>query len=547
MGRRYGLAVLGAAALAMVLVGCGGKDDSASGGSASGVSGDGGASGSGGDKSLTLAWVYDIETLDPARAYILPSWKTDKLIFRALLGYEMNSLELTGNAAERWEVSEDGTEYTFYLVPDQKFSDGTPCTAEDFRYAWMRVLDPEMASPGAQFFTDIVGASAYLAGESDDVPGIEVVDDLTLKVTLATPNLAFLSIVAMNFAFPVPQHVVEDPDHDFAKEPIGNGPYKLAEWRPGELIVLDRNEHYDWGEQPTVDEVRFIMGQGAPQIVQRFEAGEVDILQDIPPGEFNRLRSDPTYEDCWVEMSQGAIRYIFMNVEMPPFDDIRVRQAVWHAVDRERLIKLMNGRADLATGVLPPTLPQHNPDLEGPRHDPELSKSLLADAGFPGGFESDFYYYQQELRQKLAEAIQSDLAEVGIRINLIPRERDVFADEAGIADRYPFAMGEWYQDYPDPSNFLEVLLHSKHIRPEASNNYARYSNPAVDALLDEAKGEANPERRTELYRQAEELAMADYPWVPLHHEKAYILHQPHVSNVNLHPVDWIELEIVDVE
>lgn len=141
----------------------------------------------------------------------------------------------------------------------------------------------------------------------------------------------------------------------------------------------------------------------------------------------------------------------------------------------------------------------------------------------------------------------SDLQAVGIRANLIPRERDVFADEAGIKDKYAFALGEWYQDYPDPSNFLEVLLHSKHVRDQASNNYARYRNPEVDALLDAAKGETDPGRRTELYREAERLAMADFPWVPLHHEKAYILHQPRVTGVVLHPVDWIRLELVDVE
>ncbi len=535
-----------AAAVVLALAGCGGKRSEGPGLASSAPTG-APADGSPAAKSITLAWVYDIETLDPAKAYILPSWDTDKLIFRALLGYERDSLELKGEAAENWTVSDDGTVYTFAIAPGQKFSDGSPCTAKDFRYAWMRILDPDVASPGAQFLTDIVGATEYLAGEADDVPGIEVVDDLTLRVTLATPNLAFLNVVAMNFAFPVPQHVVEDPSHDFAKHPIGNGPYKLSEWRAGELIILDRNEHYSLGDRPIVDNIRFIMGQNAPQIVPRFEAGEVDILQDIPTGEFSRLQNDPQYENCWVSMSQGAIRYIFMNVEMPPFDNIKVRQAVWHAIDRERLIKLMNGRAELATGVLPPTLPQHDPDLEGPIYDPDRSRALLAEAGYADGFDVDFYYYQEELRQKLAEAIMSDLQAVGIRANLIPRERDVFADEAGIKDKYAFALGEWYQDYPDPSNFLEVLLHSKHVRDQASNNYARYRNPEVDALLDAAKGETDPGRRTELYREAERLAMADFPWVPLHHEKAYILHQPRVTGVVLHPVDWIRLELVDVE
>ena len=509
------------------------------------ASGPGAADTAAGDKTLTLAWVYQIDTLDPAKAYILPSWDTDRSLYEGLLDYDLNSLDLRPAAAEGYDVSDDGTVYTFHLKPDLKFSDGTPVTAQDFRYAWMRVLDPKTASPGAQFFTGIVGAQDYLDGKATDVPGIEVPDPRTLKVTLVQPDLAFANIVAMNFAFPLPKKAVEDlGDKWGTAELVGNGRYMLSEWRKGELIVLKRNPSYA-GDPPKIDEIRYILGQESPAIVQRFEAGEVDILQDVPPGDFTRLQQDPKYQDCWVSMQQGAVRYLCMNVEEKPFGNIKVREAVAHAVNKERLIKLMNGRAVVANGVFPPTLPQFNPDLKAPDYDLEKSKALLAEAGLPDGFRTDMYYYQEETRQKLAEAIQSDLAAVGIKVTLRPVQREVFANEAGIAHKYPFMIAEWYQDYPDPSNYLDVLLHSRQVRAQASNNFARYKNPKVDAVIDEARAEADPQKRTELYREAEEIAMADVPWVPLHHEKAYILHQPNVTGVTLHPVSWIRLELVD--
>jgi len=537
-------ALLAAATLCVAVFGCRPKASPGGTGVAS-VSRPGAAETEADGKTLTLAWVYAIDTLDPAKAYILPSWDTDRSLFEGLLDYDLNSLDLKPAAAESYEVSDDGKVYTFHLKPDLKFSDGTPITAQDFRYAWMRVLDPKTASPGAQFFTGIVGAQDYLDGNATDVPGIEVPDQRTLKVTLVQPDLAFVNIVALNFAFPLPKKAVEDLGTRWGtEEMVGNGRYVLCEWRKGELIVLKRNPHFA-GDAPKIGEIRFILGQESPAVVPRFEAGEVDILQDIPPGDFTRLQQDPKYQDCWVSMQQGAIRYLCMNVEEKPFDNIKVREAVAHAVNKERLIKLMNGRAVIANGVLPPTLPQFNPDLKAPDYDPQKSKALLAEAGLADGFRTDMYFYQEETRQKLAEAIQSDLATVGIKVTLRPVQRAVFANDAGIAHKYPFMIAEWYQDYPDPSNYLDVLLHSRQVRPQASNNFARYSNPDVDAVIDEARAEADPEKRTELYRKAEEMAMADVPWVPLHHEMAYVLHQPDVTGVTLHPVDWIRLELVD--
>jgi ABC-type transport system substrate-binding protein len=532
--------ILGAASL----TGCRGRQTLSSGGGAQPAAGRvaGGATAA---KVLTLAWEDDIDSLDPAKAYIVPSWDTNRNIFDALLDYDEKTLDLRPNVAEAWEVSDDGLVYTFRLKADQKFSDGTPLTAEDFRYSWTRILNPTTASPGAGFFNGIVGAKAFSEGKADAVSGLEAPDAQTLRVTLEKPDRAFPYIVAMNFAFPVPRHVVENPEWDYPRKPVGNGRFYLEQWKPSELIVLKRNQNYAAGEPAKVDEIRYILGQQSPQLVQRFEAGEIDILQQIPSGEFAHIQADPRYAQCMVSMPQGAIRYLCMNVEMAPFDKLKVRQAVGHAVNRQNLIKLLNNRAVEAIGILPPTLREHNPALQPLDYDPAKARQLLAEAGLPNGFSTDLFYYQEEDRQRLAEAIQEDLQSVGIKAVLRPTPRSAFQDQAGQPGKVPFAIGEWYQDYPDPSNYLDVLLHSREVRDQSSNNYARYRNPRLDALIDAARHENDATKRTDLYRQAEEIALADVPWVPLHHQVAYIVHQPNVTGVSLHPVTWIRLELVD--
>jgi peptide/nickel transport system substrate-binding protein len=237
-----------------------------------------------------------------------------------------------------------------------------------------------------------------------------------------------------------------------------------------------------------------------------------------------------------------------MNTEKEPFNNVLVRRAVSHAINRQRIAAFRAGRATLARGPLPPGMPAYNRHQIQYAYDPQKARALLKEAGYPNGFKVDLWFATtEEWYGKAAQSIQQDLKQVGITINPKKVTYSELKTKAGKRGNIQLSMMGWLQDFPDPSNFLVPLFSEKSITPTASLNRAFYSNPQVNKLLNAAQSELNPSKRLEMYRQAEKIIVQDAPLVFLHHTERYVVHQPWVRGYRLHPMWSARYEYVSVE
>lgn len=493
---------------------------------------------------LRLGARDDFRTLDPAIGYDVQSWQGEAALFDGLVDYDSET-NVIPRIAEGWEASRDGLSYTFALRPGVRFSHGRQVEAADFQYTIQRVLDPKTNSPGAGFFLKIAGAREFREGRAGWVAGIQPLGGRALRFVLAEPDPLFLHELALPFAYVVPREVAEAYRKDFFRHPVGTGPFVLQEWRSGERLVLARNPDYFRRGLLGVDRVEYQVGLSDQLAILKFESGGLDI-SGIPSSDFVRITTDPRWKAAVVSEVALTTQYLGLNAQMAPFHDRRVRQAVNSAVDKARIVRLLNGRGTVARGVLPPTMPGYDPSLPGYPYDPERARALLAEAGYPDGFSVDLWLVHGDDPDRIAQAVQYDLRRVGVRVRLKLVSFPALIDAVGRPNTTAFFLLAWAADFPDPSNFLDVLFHSNQIAPVDSNNNTFYVNPAVDALLDRARRTLDPEGRMALYREAERQVVADAPWVFLYHPIGYAIHQPWVRGHAIHPLRALRLEEIAI-
>lgn len=464
------------------------------------------------------------------------------MLFTTLVDYDAAS-NLVPKLATGWEVSTDGRTYTIHLRRDVRFSNGRSVVASDVKFSIERVLHPRTHSQGAEFFRVINGADTCTAAVCS-VDGIEVLDAQTLRFTLRGLDPLFLHKLAMPFAAAVPAEEVARWGEDFARHPVGSGPFVLREWVSGQRLVLGRNPDYFIKEIPRLDGVQRLVGVNNDLAWLKYEAGQVDVA-GIPPAEFPRVIGDARYQALLHHVTTMTTNYLGMNCQMPPFTDARVRQAMNYAVNREKLLQLNNNRGVAAKGFLPPNMPGHNAGTAGYPFNPARARELLAAAGYAQGFDTTLWVRSDDhLTLSMAQSVQQDLAEVKVRIQIKPLAWRSFLEAVRVPDLVPFFYLGWEADFPDASNFLEVLLHSKNI---GSNNNTNYRNAEVDRLLDRAAHTVDPEARLKLLQEVERLAVDDAPWVFLFHPVTYNIVQPRVHNFHLHPLRPPRLEEVELE
>ena len=495
-------------------------------------------------KVLRVGLQDDLKTLDPAIAYDVPAWGAEHLLYSGLVTYGFDS-RIAPDLASEWKVEDGGKRYVFTLREGLTFHDGKPVTAKDVVYSLDRLMNPATKSPGAGFYSDIAGAKARLAGEADALSGVKAVDERTVAITLETPNPVFLQLLAMPFASVVPEGAT-----DLARQPVGAGPFKLAEWTAGQKMTFTPHAGYHGEAAPKLEGVEYVLGVNETLEVLKFERGELDLIganRNIPAADFARLSQDPRYASQVLKGPDAAFHYVGMNCKVKPFDNAKVRQAIAHAIDKARIVQLVNGRGQIAKGILPPTMPGFDPELPGYGHDPARAKALLAEAGYPEGFKATYYCVSNDTARKIAQSIQQDLAQVGITLELKPLAFPTFLEAKATAGQVGIASGNWTQDFPDPSNFLTTMFHSKNIHETNSLNDSYYKNPRVDQLLDKAGAATAPEERARYFRQAEALVVADAPVVPLYNPVKYQITSERVKGYRLHPVWAMDLTGVTIE
>ena len=504
----------------------------------------------GNDGVLRVAIPSDARTLDPAIAYDIVTWPLVRAMFHGLIDYD-DDLNLIPWQSREWTTSDDGRVLTFYLQSGVRFANGREVNAADYVYTLERILNPATKSPGQGFYRNISGVQDFQDGKTPHVRGLRAPGRYTFVVELEQPDPTFLHVLAMPFAYVVPEEEVNRSE-DFAQRPVGTGPFNLVEWRRGARLRFERNPMYAHQKEIKLDAFELMVGGDGALHMMMFERGELDIANvtaiGIPDPDFVRVMQDPRLSRYVDSQPLNAIGYLSMNTEMPPFDSIEVRQAMNYAIDKRHLIRLMSERGTPARGVLPPGMPGYNPDLKGYAYNPEKARQLLYKAGHPDGFSTELWINaatNTEVRQ--AQAIQQDLKKIGVTVVIKAVTGATRIEAIGRRGTVPFALFGWYQDYPDPSNFLDVLLNGRRITDVNSNNVAFYNNPEVNALLDEAAFEADRQRRLSLYQEAEVLIVRDAPWVFLYHPNMYILRQPWLKGLDLNPVWPIRYERMWIE
>ena len=486
---------------------------------------------------------HDSVRLDPGHETDGESFKVMDNIYENLVTYADTTTEVVPELAYRWDISTDGLTYTFHLRPGVVFHDGTPLDAEAVVFS----LDRQREKTPAHPFHSVGGPYAYWQGMGMDdiVADIAAGDDSTVVITLKRRNAPFLANLAMGFAGIVSPTAAQKHGEDFFKLPSGTGPFKFVEWVKDDRIVLERNDAY-WGAKPYLDRVVF---RSIPENTVRLlalESGEIMGMDGINAELAKRLAGNASFE---LLMQPGMnVGYMAMNLDKPPFDKLDVRVAINHAVNREGIVAgLYGGYGTPAVNPLPPTLWGYNRSVPGYPFDPAKAKELLAKAGFPSGFKTELWtmtgprpYMPDPL--KVAEAIQSDLKNVGIEATLHPLEWGTYLDQVQ-GGKAPMSLFGWTGDNGDPDNFLYTLLGTAATRLPAQN-VAFYRSKEVDALLIEAQEEVDQAKRAALYEQAQVLIHRDAPWVPIAHMTQLIAFQSRVHGYPMHPTGKVRLRTV---
>jgi ABC-type transport system substrate-binding protein len=476
-------------------------------------------------------------TLDPQLSGDATSAEYIVEIFSGLVTLDKD-LNLAPDIAERWEISQDGTVYTFFLRKNVKFHNGKPVRAQDFKWSFERACDFRTRSTTADtYMGDIVGCKDKLRGKADEVKGVQVIDDTTLQITIDQPRAYFLSKLTYPTAYVLDQENVERGGRTWTDKPNGTGPFKLAEYRLGELIVLERNGDYYREPKPQLERINYILSGGSVMVM--YEQGGVD-MTPVGLNDIERVTdpTNPLNKELRI-INTMSVFYLGMNVKQPPFDDPKVRQAFSYALDRQRIIDVVYKKTvPVAWGIVPPTMPNYkNPDLKPLGYDLEKAKELIAESKYGDVSEfPDITLYTVGAggaTSRMIEAIVASYKEnLGVQIEVQQTDWATFLNDLHRPDN-PNQIWDlgWIADYADPHDFLDI-----NFRCGSQQNNTNYCNPEVDKLLDQAAAEEDPVKREALYRQAEQMIIDDATWVPLFFEVQYWLVKPYVKEAYLPPL-----------
>ena len=485
----------------------------------------------------TLVQLFtDPPTLDPHLTADYISGSVVVEIFGGLVTLNPQ-LEIIPDLAADWKISPDGKVYTFTINPQAKFHSGKAVTATDVGWSLARATDPKTQSPvAAQYLGDIVGVPERLGGSLQPASGIQVIDESTLQISIDAPKAYFLAKLTYPTGFVLDQDNVESDPANWLRHPNGTGPFILTEYTVGETIILTRNSAYHLGA-PHLEQVILVLSGGSAMIM--YENDEIH-LAPVGLNDLSRVL-DPASElhsELRKFPPDFRVSYIGLNLDRPPLDDPKVRRALNLAIDRRTIAStVLQGLVVSSSGIIPPGFPSYNPNLLGYEYNPDLARQLLRESMYgpdiesmpamtlaiPGGFGA--------ATSLDLEVILQAWAEVGIQTEIQQTSWPTFLEDLNVK-RYQMFQSGWVANYPDPESFLDVLFHSA-----SSNNHTNYSNPQVDALLEQARVEPDQATRFQTYNRIERMILNDAPWVLLWSSGSrYTLIKPNVKDYYLTPL-----------
>ncbi|GHC33542.1 peptide ABC transporter substrate-binding protein [Aidingimonas halophila] len=499
--------------------------------------------------TLRIAIMGEPASLDPHK--ISGTWENDVVgdLFEGLVTEAADGERIPG-VAESWEISDDGTEYTFELRDDARWSDGEVVTAEDFVYAFQRILNPATAADYAYLLYPVKNAETVYEGDADpETLGIEAVDDHTLKITLERSTPYFLDQLSHYTAYPVPKHVVEEHGDDWSRADhmVSNGPFKLERWRSQTRIEVSRNDQFHDADEVALDEVVYFPIEERTTALNRFRADEIDVARDFPTQQYDWLQEN--LPDATTTAPFLGIYYYTLNTrDGHPTADPRVREALSLAVRREVITNQILGTGEEpAYSFVPPGVnrydaPQSSMADMSQEERMARAKELLAEAGYgpDDPLELNLRYNTSEDHRKVAIAIGAMWEPLGVEVELNNSEVAVHYEDMRQGD-FDVGRAGWIGDYNDAQNFLSLL------ETGVANNYGAYSNEKFDALMDQASETQDLDERADIMAEAEKLALDETATLPIYYYVSRNLVNPDLqgweNNIeDIHRSRWVSFD-----
>ncbi|MGM0896681.1 MAG: ABC transporter substrate-binding protein [Bacillota bacterium] len=513
----------------VLLAGCSSDNTESDGGAASEDEKSGG--------TLVYGRGADSVSLDPINVTDGESIRVTHNIYETLLEYDHN-LELQPKLATEYSSSEDGLTWTFQLREGVNFHDGTDFNADAVVFNFERWMDPENPYHEGDFPYYPFLYGGFKGDENHLIESVTATGEHELEIVLKRKTAPFLSYLAISMFGIASPAAIEQHGAGIGENPVGTGPFKFEEWNRNNTITLSKNEEYWMEGKPYLDQVIYQVIPENSARLNALQTGEIDILDGMNASDTTSVEDTEGIE--LIKRPSFNIGYMAFNMEKEPFDDPLVRKAINMAIDKEEIVDAFyNGLADPATSPLPPSLWSHDESMEKYDYNVEEAKKLLAEAGYEDGFTTELHtmsnprpYLPEPM--KIAEAIQSDLAEIGITAEIVSSEWATYLEDTK-SGKHSMAMYGWTGVMADPDNFLYPNL-SKTNAEVPAQNIAFYKSDEFTSLITEARETIDQDKRTELYQEAQQLFQEDAPWVMLAYTTPPLAQSDYVEDYNPHPM-----------
>ncbi|CAG9607725.1 ABC transporter substrate-binding protein [Pseudoneobacillus rhizosphaerae] len=476
---------------------------------------------------FNFATNQDIPHLDPHGTSANTSFRVTYMLYDRLVTYDGTTTEVVPQLAENWEISEDGTTYTFFLRKDAKFHDGSPVTSAAVEYSFRRAID--IGKSAAGIFSKVIDENSF-----------EIVDDHTIKIKLLKPFGPFIKALGTVFGNILNPNLADNHGEDLgesylADKEVGSGPYVLESWDRGQKLVLKANENY-WGGTPTMKTVNINIVPEPSTARLMLEKGELDLLDDtmISPDVIKQMDGKNGVEI--VNAPGFQIDYFPMNMTQKPLDNKLVRQAIAHAINYDVIIdNVFLGNGERIGGIVPKGMFGYNDGVKEYDYNLDKAKELLKEAGQEGGFTVEMAISENnEVRRNIAVMLQSDLAKIGVTVDIKTYAWPTFLDLV-TSGKHDFGLVAWTPDYADPDYNLWYFAHSSSKGP--GFNLAFYENKRIDELLELARKSVDDAQRDAAYKEIQAIMAEDVPYIFLAQRSVQAAKREWVERHEINPMN----------
>jgi peptide/nickel transport system substrate-binding protein len=475
---------------------------------------------------LRIAREQDGSTFDPIKTILNSDiWVMDNMNAN-LVRVTKDGSGLEADLAEKWSLADDKKTYTFTLRDGLKFSDGSPLKASDVKFSLERLRDTKDSVMGAMYKV---------------IADIKTPDDKTVVITTSAPSAPLLSTLAMFAASILPEKVVKEEGDEFGTKPVGAGAFKLETWAHGEKVVLVRNPNYWEASRVKLDKVEWLYVPDDNTRILKLQAGEVDAAIFVPFNMVAQLKQDANIQ---VHLDPSSREdFLLLNEQHKPLDDVRVRQAICMAIDREAIVKaVLFGNGKVANSFIPAGALYYNADNPTCKYDPEAAKKLLADAGAANLSFKFLIDSGNSVNDQTAVLIKDNLSKIGVNADIVKEESGQEWDST-VAGDYDLSIEYWTNDIIDPDEKATFSLYGK---DDNRSYYTAYNNPKVTELIDQGRIEMDPAKRTEIYNEIQKTASTEVNWVDLYYSPFRNASRKNVKGFYQNPTGRFMLEDTEV-